>query len=183
MTNVIANESISNADIVGCITTSAQEVFSTMLGMEVVSEEIPVPKAVAGTPAAGIISLIGITGPWAGTGSLSCNAEFACLLASKLLMDNYSEVNDEVLDAVAEITNMIIGNVKTTLEQKVGDLGLSTPTVIYGLNFQTRSAQTHKWVGVKFACDALVLSVLMCLVEASSKSERGGLQFPQISGI
>src|ERR1700722_5274836 len=104
MTNVIENESISNADIVGCIMSSAQEVFSTMLGMEVVAEEIPVPKAVAGTPAAGIISLIGITGPWAGTGSLSCNAEFVCLLASKLLMDDYTEVNDEVLDAVAEIT-------------------------------------------------------------------------------
>jgi len=180
MSNVSEPETISNADIVAAIVTSAEEVFSTMFGMEVPSEEIPLPQDVASAPASGIISLIGLTGPWAGTGSISCNAELACTLSSKLLMDEFTEVNEEVLDAVAEVTNMIIGNVKNVLEAKVGEMGLSTPTVIYGVNFQTRSAQTHKWTGVRFKCGSEELCVLMCLVQSTVKTERASLQFPQI---
>ena len=48
-------------------------------------------------------------------------------------------VNEEVLDAVGELTNMIIGNVKTVAEAIVGPLNLSVPTVIYGRNFTSRS--------------------------------------------
>ena len=59
-------------------------------------------------------------------------------------------MNEDVLDAIAEVTNMIIGNVKSALEEKVGAMGLSTPTVIFGRNFQTRSARTHEWTGVRF---------------------------------
>jgi chemotaxis protein CheX len=95
-------------------------------------------------------------------------------------MGPYEEVNEKVLDAVAEITNMIVGNVKTTLEKLVGDVGLSTPTVIFGQNFQTRSAQTHKWTGVRFTCEGQEMRVLMCLAPATPKSERLGFQFPQM---
>ena len=58
-----------------------------------------------------------------------------------LLITEYAAINEDVLDSVAEVTNMIIGNVKTALEDRLGAMGLSTPTVIYGRNFQTRSAR------------------------------------------
>ena len=59
-----------------------------------------------------------------------------------------------MLDAVAEVTNMIIGNVKTVLESRLGAMGLSTPTVIYGRNFQTAQLRqpgmdcgaVHRWI-------------------------------------
>ncbi len=57
-----------------------------------------------------------------------------------MLMTEAPSVNEDVLDAVAELTNMIIGNVKTELEAQVGPLGLSIPTVVYGRNFQTKTA-------------------------------------------
>jgi chemotaxis protein CheX len=173
-------ESISKADIAAAIIASTQEVFSTMLSMEVASQEITLPQTIAATPTSGIISLIGLTGPWAGTGSLSCNAEFACTLSSKMLMGACHEVNEEVLDAIAEITNMIIGNVKTVLEQKVGDMDLSTPTVIFGLNFQTRSAQANEWTGVRFTSGGQEMCVLVCLAPATPRSHRTGFQFPQM---
>jgi chemotaxis protein CheX len=90
------------------------------------------------------------------------------------------EVNEEVLDVIAEITNMIIGNVKTVLEQKAGDMGLSTPTVIFGFNFQTRSAQAHEWTGVRFTSGGQEMCVLVCLAPATPKSQRTGFQFPQM---
>src|SRR3546814_14068538 len=56
-----------------------------------------------------------------------------------MMMAEYDAVNDEVLDAMAEVTNMIIGNVKTALEERIGCMGLSIPTVIYGRNFTYRA--------------------------------------------
>ena len=41
-------------------------------------------------------------------------------------------MNEEVLDAMAQLTNMIVGSVKVELESKLGPLGLSVPTVVYG---------------------------------------------------
>jgi chemotaxis protein CheX len=175
---------LSKDDIIAAIKSATGEVFSTMLGMDATAEEIEPSQNVAATPASGIIALIGLAGPWAGTGSISCDAEFACVLSGKFLMATYEAVNEEVLDAIAEITNMIIGNVKNTLEQKVGDMGLSTPTVIFGRNFQTRSARAHEWTGVKFICGAQSISVLMCLAPnkdaAAQKTLRPGFQFPQM---
>lgn len=176
-------EAISTADIVAAIIASTEEVFSTMLNMEVGWQEIPLPQTIAAAPVSGVIALIGLTGPWAGTGSVSCNAEFACTLSSRLLMGKYEEVNEDVLDAMAEITNMIIGNVKTALERKVGDMGLSAPTVIFGAHFQTRSAPTHKWTGVRFTSGGQEMCVLMCLTAATPRNRRTGFQFPQMSSL
>lgn len=183
MTSSQETEAISKADIIAAIVSSTEEVFSTMLSMAVSWKEIPLPQKVATIPASGIISLIGLTGTWAGTGSLSCNAEFACKLSSIFLMGDYTEINEEVLDAFAEITNIIVGNVKTTLEQKAGDMGLSTPTVIFGLNFQTHSAQTHNWTGVRFTSDGQEICVLVCLAPSTPANRRTGFQFPHtVSG-
>ena len=118
-----------------------------MLSMEMT---LLAPQIVASNPASGIISVIGLAGKWAGTGSVACSASFACLMSSMFLMAEYKTVDEDVLDAIAEITNMIIGNVKNALEVKVGRMGLSTPTVIFGRDFQTRSARNHDWTGVRF---------------------------------
>jgi chemotaxis protein CheX len=178
---------ISKDDIVAAIRASTNEVFSTMLSMEIASDEIMEPQAVAAAPASGMIALIGLAGPWSGTGSVACTAEFACKLSSQFLMADYPAVNEDVLDAVAEITNMIIGNVKTALEQKVGEMGLSTPTVIFGRNFQTRGARTHEWTGVRFSSGEHELHVQMCLAPnqdfAGQKTVRPGFQLPQILSL
>ena len=68
-----------------------------------------------------------------------------------------------MLDAVAEITNMIIGSVKTDLEAELGPLGLSIPTVVFGRNFKTRSAGTTEWIHVRFLWDEDPLLIKMCL--------------------
>ena len=98
-----------------------------------------------------MVSLIGLAGSWVGTGSLACSANCAAKIASALLMTPYTAIDEDVLDAVAEVTNMIIGNVKTALESRLGAMGLSTPTVIYGSNFQTRSSGSQEWTVVPFA--------------------------------
>jgi chemotaxis protein CheX len=176
-------DTLLQSEIVAAIRSATSDVFSTMLSMEVAAEEGFTQGGEPNGPASGVVSLIGLAGSWVGTGSLVCSADLACKLSSQFLMSEFEAVNDEVLDAVAEITNMIIGNVKTVIEEKVGAMGLSTPTVIYGRNFQTRSARIHEWTVVPFLCFGERLFVQMCLAPngaAALRTVRPGFQLPQI---
>lgn len=107
-----------------------------MLGVEA---EIGEPYEESGTTEtfSGIVSLVSISGDWAGMGSIYCGTELALRLTGMMLLDDQvSTVNDDVLDAMAELGNMIVGNVKTMLEAELGPLSLSIPTVIYGRNYR-----------------------------------------------
>ena len=152
--------------IVESLIRSAGEVFSTMLGSELSSAEVSVKGIVEGSdsdPNDGVVSFIGIAGSWAGTGSLSCSPAMACRVCTQMLMTEATSVNEDVLDAVAELTNMIIGSVKTDLERELGPLGLSIPTVVFGRNFKTRSAAAAEWIHVRFLWDTEPLRIKMCL--------------------
>lgn len=148
--------------IVSCISHASLNVFSTMLGVEIRQGEVTTEK---GAPDGndGVVSLIGLAGTWTGAGSVSCSPALACRVCSIMLMAESSAVNEEVLDAVAELTNMIIGSVKTDLEQHLGPLGLSIPTVVFGRNFRTRSAANSDWIVVRFYWDDDCLQVRLCL--------------------
>jgi chemotaxis protein CheX len=145
---------------------STSDVFSTMLGTQLPSGEVTLEGTVEGAtsePNDGVVSFIGIAGSWAGTGSLSCSPALACRVCTAMLMTEAPSVNEDVLDAVAEITNMIIGSVKTDLEAELGPLGISIPTVVFGRNFKTRSAATAEWIHVRFSWDGEPLRIKMCL--------------------
>ena len=49
------------------------------------------------------------------------------------------QVDADVLDAIAEIANMIVGGVKTDVEDRFGPMGLSLPTVISAERYIARS--------------------------------------------
>ncbi len=144
------------------ICRAANEVFSTMLSMEIVPGQAFIETDA--TPSSeGVVALIGIAGEWVGTASLSCSAQFACRIASQMLMMDAQAVDGEVLDAVAEVANMIIGNVKTELEQELGPMGMSIPTIIFGKNFSARSAGSEEWLTVPFTCEGEPIEVKFCL--------------------
>ena len=148
--------------ITSSICDAAANVFSTMLGQDLAQGVAGLEE---GTPEPndGVVSFIGIAGTWAGTGSISCSPTLACRICSQMLMMEATAVDAEVLDAVAELTNMIIGCVKTDLEQHLGPLGLSIPTVVYGRNFKTKSAGQHEWIVVSFLWEDEPLTIKFCL--------------------
>lgn len=178
---------ISHDEIIEAVRRATEDVFSTMLGLEVRMEESFTDKGASGTAAAGVVSLIGIAGAWAGTGSISCSAEFACSLSAALLSSEHGKLDEEVLDSVAEITNMVIGNLKTTLEEKLGvSLGLSTPTVIFGKNFQTRSGRSQEWLVIPFRSGEDCLFVQVCLApnkDQAARPGRPGFLLPQMVNL
>jgi len=142
-------ETVTQQEIEQAISKASREVFETMLNLPLEIDPSVVRNVIEPETFHGVVALVGVAGAWTGAGHMSCSPEFAQRLAGALLMTEYDSVNEEVLDAVAEVANMIIGNVKTIFEEKVGPLGLTVPTVIFGRNYQTRSAGVKDWVLVR----------------------------------
>jgi chemotaxis protein CheX len=161
--------------MVDLIRQSTSNVFSTMLGVELSPGEAVVEN---GTPEGndGVVSFIGLAGAWVGTGSVSCSPALACRVCSLMLMMESTAVDEDVLDAVAELTNMIVGSVKNDLEPHLGTLGLSLPTVVFGRNFRTKSAGTTEWTVVRFPWEGGVLVVKLCLSPSEKTHTNGHMQ-------
>ncbi len=154
-------------EFAGAIRASVRDLFSTMLDLPL--EDLP-PRQIRDEPGPfdGVIALVGVAGSWTGSGRISCSPQFARRMAEVMLMSEYPAVNEEVLDAVAEVGNMIIGNIKTIFEEKLGPLGLSVPTVIYGHNYQAHSAGITEWTLVPFRSGEEIMNVSFCLVPSRS---------------
>jgi chemotaxis protein CheX len=165
-------DKFTNDEIIGIMRESARSVFSTMLNLPL--EDCP-PRVESGDPdpVHGMIALVGIAGSWTGTGRIFCSAEFAQRMANAMLFAEYDSVNDEVLDSVAEVANMVIGNIKTALEERLGSLWLSVPTVIYGRNYQARTANAQDWVVVPFRCEGETMEIRFFLAPTRT-FQRGG---------
>ncbi len=80
-----------------------------------------------------------------------------------MAMAEHSAVTEEVLDAIGELGNMIIGNVKTELEGTEGPLAVGPPTVIFGRNYHARSSAVREWLVVPFQCgeDRLEIDIFL----------------------
>lgn len=162
---------MTSEEIVARVRAATRDVFSTMLNLPL--EEREPFQEVAQDPAEsydGVEAMVGIAGSWTGTGRICCSSMVACKLAGAMLMSEYQALNEEVLDAMAEIANMIFGNVKTHLEEQLGPLGLSLPTVIFGRNYRTRSVGVPSWEVIPFACEGEKFELRFCLVPTRSSA-------------
>lgn len=151
------------------IRRATTEVFTMMLGVDVVPGDATVGDAEPG-PNEGVLALVGLAGKWAGSGTFSCSAPSARKIAGQMLMQEFTAVDDDVLDAIGEMANMILGNVKTALEEELGPMGLSIPTVIYGRNFTTRSIGRSEWIVAPFECLGERVEVHLCLIPSKDSN-------------
>lgn len=154
---------LTDEEVIELVCSNTEKVFSTMLGMSV-KPSSGTEDGIQALRKGGVVSLVGFAGRWRGSGSIRCSGCLACSISSKLLLADFECVNDEVLDAMGEIANMIIGNFKDDAAYKLGPLGLSTPTVIYGSNFETRNLNGERRTTVFFDCEQELLEVDISLV-------------------
>lgn len=160
---------LTPAEIIKLITEETEKVFSTMLGLPI---ELRPAAEDPGNEASGrVIAFLGFAGDWSGSGSIQCSAKLACSISAKLLLMDFDRVNEDVLDAIGEIANMIIGNFKDDAAYKLGPLGLSTPTVIHGTNFQARNWNGQSWTTVPFTCEGEIFEVKISLVQTNTLRE------------
>ncbi len=149
--------------VLAVIRAATEDVFQTML-MVPIEPEPSFHEQAASQSFDGVIAFVGLAGPWAGSGRIACSPALACRISGALLSCEFAAVTEEVLDAIGEITNMIVGGIKTALEEELGPMGLSIPTVIFGRNYQTRASGATNWIVAPYRCESESFDVRLCLV-------------------
>ncbi len=97
-----------------------------------------------------VSGIIGITGDAQGSMSLSFESPCICAIVTNLFGMPVNELNDEVKDAVGEMTNMICGDARRRLEGIGVTLQAGTPTVVAGHKHSIRHIHTGPCLAVPF---------------------------------
>ncbi|MEZ6137875.1 MAG: chemotaxis protein CheX [Pirellulaceae bacterium] len=143
---------VTNEDIVSI----TENVFSTMVGsgVEVASESVSLAEA---DPFTGCVH---ISGEWTGAVLVQTSGDLARHAASSLLaMDEEALQLADCQDAIAELANMIGGNIKSLVP---GPSALSLPTVTSGKEFDIRIFGTQIENEIAMQCNGQQLRVVVC---------------------
>ena len=138
-------DSVNNA-LVMCGTTASCVGVST------------VPSRESGS----ITGLIGVHGKVSGFITTNMAERFALQAVGGLLQDEYNELTSQVVDGAGEITNIIVGGIKSGLANS--DWGFSqitVPSVIVGQGYSIAYARGLEFVNVTFEHDDEE-AVLLC---------------------
>jgi chemotaxis protein CheX len=136
---------------------AAREVFDLMLNCR-----LTVPELVMREPSE-IVATVKLSGQIQGLLSISCTAEAAALMASKMLGIDVHKVGPEAGDAVGEICNMIAGNFKDKITGLGDACKLSVPTVICGKDFGPHSPPDANGLEVRLLFEGLPLTISLQL--------------------
>ena len=123
-----------------------------MLGCEARRGEMSLARSVSSGHE--VIALIGLSGIVRGTVALAFPARTALHMVNRLLGVETIGVNDEVLDAVAELVNIVAGGAKAKLNGETGSpIALSLPTVVQGRDYSVEYPSYAKWLDVPFTSE------------------------------
>jgi chemotaxis protein CheX len=114
---------------------AAREVFETMAFMAL--EESPEP--IAWKAESTLLGSITFKGALEGCLAVHCDVSCARVIAANMLgMDDPDGLQEtDVQDAIGEIANMVMGAVKSRVQEDVGVLEVSIPSVVEGRQLRT----------------------------------------------
>lgn len=102
-----------------------------------------------------ISGIIGLTGAKQGSVVVSFTKECVLKVVSGMMMQEYSEINDEVRDAVGEITNMISGDARKHLAELDLKFEAGIPTVVTGKGHEISHVPDGPCIVIPFKYDGL----------------------------
>ncbi len=108
--------------------TAVKDVFETMIDVSFSVGKPCLKKD--GIPSHEVSSIIGISGEVTGSVVINLSEKTALQLASVLLGEQLSELDEDCVDAIGEIANMVAGSAKNGFP--VVNTSLSVPTVVIG---------------------------------------------------
>lgn len=149
------------AEYINPFVKSLINAFDTMVNCEVQRTGLSLKDDTV--PQHEISGVIGLSGNAIGTVVLSLSESVALQAASALLMDEYTELDADVIDAVGELTNVVAGAAKAELEQY--NLSISLPNVITGKGHEVRFPSNVSPICVLFSCPWGDLSLEVGLAE------------------
>lgn len=98
-----------------------------------------------------ISGMIGLSGRASGMVVINLSTNVALKAASQMLMEEKTEVDPDVVDAVGELANMVAGQAKTDLEKY--ELSVGLPSVIIGDQHEIRFPSSAPPLAVPFETD------------------------------
>ncbi|MFH0781295.1 MAG: chemotaxis protein CheX [Pseudomonadota bacterium] len=120
------------------IVKGTQDVFSTMLMVELESEDIIANNR--DQIQSNLTSMIGLGGGIRGVLAIHCPATVAKAITGGFLGMEVEELDDDVKDAIGEIANMVAGNLKVAFATIDVKIELAIPTTIVGESFNVCGA-------------------------------------------
>ena len=110
------------------------------------------------------VGCVTVTGEWQGNVLLACPAQLARMAASAMFDLPAAQLDDEqVADALGELTNMIGGNIKSLIP---GPSRLSMPTVTVAASSTILMPGGALLSMISLACEGLVLTVSVWMMPA-----------------
>ena len=136
-----------------------------------VLETMAFTKAEAGKPylkkddvAQGDVSgVIGFTGETNGTVAVTFDESCILKIVTNMFGEEMTEINNEITDAVGEITNMISGQARKELEEIGKKFQGAIPTVVTGKNHKLESMTKGPKVAIPFKTEAGSFTIEVCL--------------------
>jgi CheY-specific phosphatase CheX len=115
---------------------SAKEIFESMIFMTVEDVEAARPSDTD----AMLLATITFTGTLEGGLSICCPLASARAIASSMLcLDSPEELGQgDTIDAIGEVANLLMGAVKTRIQDDVPNLSISIPSVVEGRQLANR---------------------------------------------
>ena len=120
-------------DIAGEIFKGTQDVFSTMLSVELEREDFTDNYS---DIQSNMTSMIGLGGGIRGVLAIHCPAAIAKAITGSFLGMEVEDLDDDVKDAIGEIANMVAGNLKVSYAAIGLNVELAIPTSIVGESFR-----------------------------------------------
>jgi chemotaxis protein CheX len=137
-------------DLEPLLTRWVTGVFATMLRFDVHPQSSP-SSLPSGQPH--IASSVGFCGQITGIVYLHCSAAFGRKAASVMLGMDESKAGDETVnDVMGEITNMIVGNLKSVFCDRGLRCSLTLPSIVRGADFSVQRVSHCKSVIYYFEC-------------------------------
>lgn len=107
---------------------AVQNVFATMIELPFKLEKPGIKKD--RSPDFEISGIIGLSGSVAGCVVISLKERLALQLASSLMQATFDTFDEDVIDAIGEITNMVVGNAKSHFPED--GCTISVPSIVAG---------------------------------------------------
>lgn len=140
------------AEIVNPFLEAVFDVFNTMLDAPAERGEVKLTKETANPY--DLMALVGISGESRGTVAIALPSKTALGIVGRIAGIEFEEVDETVVDGIAEIINMIGGSAKAKIGSEGGkpmDLGL--PTVVRGEFVRINHPMNTAWLQVGFESD------------------------------
>ena len=114
-------------------------------------------------PVGEITAIIGVSGHKLGTIAVSFTRESAITLVRAMLGDDVEDLEQDMRDAVGEITNMVSGHARAAIAEAGVTLQGSTPTLVVGAEIEIEHKTAAPVIVIPFTMLSSVFAVEFCL--------------------